>query len=129
MDSTKTRTGRGEAVPSNRITPLKLNPSLSGPPVDRWEIEGFLWRSQASRNQFFDSPLISYLTQLAAGPPFFPPFDLQEFDTKKLGAKTQAPFGAPPPPPPPFSPALERVKKQSPPRAQHKPAIANISFT
>src|SRR5258708_8204725 len=33
MDSTKTRTGRGEAVPSNRITPLKLNPSLSGPPV------------------------------------------------------------------------------------------------
>src|SRR5258708_23955969 len=35
MDSTKTRTGRGEAVPSNRITPLKPNQSLSGPPVAR----------------------------------------------------------------------------------------------
>src|SRR5258708_31101463 len=118
MDSTKTRTGRGEAVPSNRITPLKLNPSLSGPPVDRWEIEGFLWRSQASRNQFFDSPLISYLTQLAAGPPFFPHSGCQVFDTQNWGANTHARFVAPLPPRPSFSPVWEGCLRDAPQKGQ-----------
>src|SRR5258708_3679099 len=60
MDSTKTRTGRGEAVPSNRITPLKLNPSLSGPPVRLEAVKksiSRIWREFNRANFCSESPI------------------------------------------------------------------------